>query len=315
LRKFRARRSRFDVIHASDLKPIFSLPDSFTQRQGTGSFDDFFSGTFTADGLTIGYLRYPQFSFFSPTTLRNEVAFFQTRTDGLIIDIMGNPGGDACTMEEFTQYFMPQGFQSVGESLRATWDYVMAYQDFVDFATDEGTFSDEELAQLQAQLEAVRKAYAQNRGFTELLPLCGFSREIEPARDRNGRPVAYTKPIMVLTDELSYSAAELFAAIMQDEGRALIYGMRTDGAGGSPNNFAVGVYMEAGASITQARAVRNNPVRSAEFPTSPFIENIGVIPDKGNDYMTRENLLQQGKPFVADFTKVMVDYINAQKKP
>jgi len=314
LRSFRARHSRFDVIHASGLKPMFSLPDSFTLRLGDGSFDDFYTGTFTANGVTIGYLRYPEFSFFSATALRNEVAFLQTRTDGLIIDMMGNPGGDACTMENFLQYFMPKGFHSIGESLRATWDYVMAYQDFMDFATDDGSFSDEELAQLQAQLEAVRKAYAQNRGFTEPLPLCGFSQEIEPAMDRSGRNVAYTKPITVLTDELSYSAAELFAAIMQDEGRALIYGMRTDGAGGSPNDFAVGVYMEAGASIAQSRAVRKNPIRSPDFPTSAFIENIGVIPDKVNDYMTKDNLLQQGKPFVADFTKAMTDYINAQNK-
>ena len=314
LRNFRARHTRFDVIHASDLKPKFTLPDSFTLRQGGGSFDDFYSGTFTAGELTIGYLRYPEFGFFSAATLRNEIAFMQTRTDGLIIDMMGNPGGDACTMENFLQYFMPNGFHSMGESLRATWDYVMAYQDFLDFATDDGSFTDDELAQVQAQLDAVRNAYAQNRGFTEPLPLCGFSQDIDPATDRNGRNAAYTKPIMVLTDELSYSAAELFAAIMQDEGRALIYGMRTDGAGGSPNDFDVGVYMEAGASIAQARAVRKNPVKSPEFPASPFIENVGVIPDKVNDYMTKDNLLQEGKPFVAAFTKAMADYIGAQNK-
>ena len=314
LRGFRARRSRFDIIHASDLKPVFSPPDTFTQRLGDGNFDDFYTGTFTANGLTIGYLRFPEFSFFSSTALRNEVAFFQSRTDGLIIDMMGNPGGDACTLEDFLQYFMPKGFHSVGESIRATWDFVMAFQDLLDFATDDGSYSDQELAQLHAQLEAVRKAYAENRGFTEPLPLCGLSQEIAPATDRTGRSIAYAKPIMVLTDELSYSASELFAAVMQDEGRALIYGMRTDGAGGSPNDFAVGVYMEAGASIAQSRAVRKNAVRSAEFPTAPFIENIGVLPDKTGDYMTKDNLLQHGKPFVTDFTKVMVDFINAQNK-
>jgi len=72
--------------------------------------------------------------------------------------------------------------------------------------------------------------------------------------------------------------------------------------------------MEAGASIAQSRAVRKNAIRSPEFPASPFIENVGVLPDKAGDYMTKENLLQQGKPFVADFTRVMVDYINAQSK-
>src|ERR1043165_10024746 len=78
-----------------------------------------------------------------------------------------------------------------------------------------------------------KKAYAENRGFTTPLPLCGNSIGVNSAHDKSGNEIAYGRPILVLTDELSASAAEIFAAVMQDEGRALVYGMRTDGAGGS----------------------------------------------------------------------------------
>jgi C-terminal processing protease CtpA/Prc len=314
LHNLRARHTKLDVIDASNLKPVFGLPDGFVQRLGNGSFDDFFTGTFTANGLRIGYLRYPAFDFFLNSELSKEVAYFQANTDGLIIDVMGNPGGDTCTLENFVQYFMPSGFHSLGQAIRADWGIVMMYQDAVASAIQDGSYTDDEIAQMQAQADAVRSAYSQNRGFTDPLPLCSLSQDVPTVADRTGKSVAYTKPIMVLTDELSYSAAEAFAAIMQDNGRALLYGMHTDGAGGSPSDFAVGVYMEAAASIAQTKIIRKAPIKTGSYPAAPYIENIGVLPDHVYDYMTTDNLLQKGQPLVTDFTRTMVNYINSQKQ-
>jgi len=313
-RNYRAQHTRFDVINASNLKPVFAMPDTFLQRLGSGQYDDFYTGMFTANGLTIGYLRYPAFDYFSTSALKNEITYFQSKTDGLIIDMTGNPGGDACVLENFLQYFMPNGFHSMGQSIRATWDFVMAYQDQVDYAIQDGSYTDEEIAGMQAQGDAVRAAYTQNRGFTDPLPLCGLSQDIPAATDRTGKNLAYTKPIMVMADEISYSAAELFTAVMQDEGRALVYGMRTAGAGGAPGDFSVGAYMETAVSLALMKGVRKNQIKSLEYPAAPYIENIGVLPDKVSDYMTTDNLLQQGKPFVTSFTQAMVDYINDQNQ-
>jgi C-terminal processing protease CtpA/Prc len=119
---------------------------------------------------------------------------------------------------------------------------------------------------------------------------------------------------MLLTDELSASAAEMFAAVMQDEKRALLYGMRTDGAGGAVFGFNVGTYMEAGATLAQTRMVRRNLVDSGgEYPMADYVENIGVRPDKVDDYMTVENLMSKGKPSVNGFVTAMVEYIQAKK--
>jgi hypothetical protein len=40
-----------------------------------------------------------------------------------------------------------------------------------------------------------------------------------------------------------------------------------------------------------------------------YIENIGVRPDVTDDYMTMDNLLNQGKPFVARFTQALAGRI------
>ena len=43
-----------------------------------------------------------------------------------------------------------------------------------------------------------------------------------------------------------------------------------------------------------------------DFPPSPYIENIGVQPDIVVDYMTRDNLVTGGVPFIQAFTSAAV---------
>ena len=118
---------------------------------------------------------------------------------------------------------------------------------------------------------------------------------------------------MLLTDEFSASAADLFAAVMQDNKRALLYGMRTDGAGGSVNSSDAGVYSETGLVYAQSILIRKDIVTVAPYGDTNLIENVGVRPDKVDDYMTEENLLNGGKTFVANFLAAMADYIKASK--
>ena len=52
--------------------------------------------------------------------------------------------------------------------------------------------------------------------------------------------------------------------------------------------------------------VRKNAVQVVGFPPTNYIENVGVAADVQLDYMTSDNLLQNGKPFFDAATAVLL---------
>ena len=61
--------------------------------------------------------------------------------------------------------------------------------------------------------------------------------------------------------------------------------------------------------MTQSMLVRTEQVLAPDFPTTSYIENIGVRPDIHVDYMTEDNLTNRGKTFVDAFTAAMLDLL------
>ena len=91
--------------------------------------------------------------------------------------------------------------------------------------------------------------------------------EILPAKNH------YTKKIVVLINELTFSAGEFLAAILQDNNRATLFGVRTAGAGGCAKRYTLPSFAQFGidyGTLTWTIAWRTN---------GQPIENIGVHPD------------------------------------
>jgi hypothetical protein len=297
------------VLGFGDIKPVFALPGNFVQRMGSSVFDSIYTGTYQAQGQRIGYIRMPDFSSVSTDDFQNEITYMQNNTDGLILDIMRNPGGDICLAEDLLSRVIPTQFQTIGLEIRATRSWVVAFQQALQDAKDFGAPAPV-VRQYQNLLQQVTAAFLAPSGRTPALPICSTSLDVVSAMDSNGQVIAYNKPVMLVADELSASAADFFAAVFQDNQRGPLFGMRTMGAGGNVNQYSVTTYSEGQATLTESLMHRKNPIATPEYPTAPYVENIGVRPDITQGYMTVDNLLNHGSTFVQAFTDAMVKLIN-----
>jgi len=297
--------------------PIFlgGLGPEFTRRLGGVTADFFYSGVFVFAGLKIGYIRIPNYSPPSqPVAFRQfetEIMFMNANTDGLVIDEMRNTGGNLCFGEELARRLTPYEFRATGFALRPFWRRLLGfYNAYINaVATNQPP---EVVAMYQTLYNEMLAASQEGRVVTNPLPICTSSLMRQPLV-ADGSLIAYQKPIMVLIDDFSTSTADSFAGMMQDSGRALLYGMRSNGAGGNNTSYDAGNYSESFVGMTLALQVRKDFMQMDGFPATQYIENVGVRPQIVNDYMTKENLLNNGGPFVSQFLQTVADYIRQQQ--
>jgi hypothetical protein len=283
--------------------PLYRLPDGFQQRLGRSSRDAFLSGSYTVNGHKIGYLRLGAFAIVTGQELQQldtEIAWMQQNTDGMVVDAWGMGGANQCYAEDLAARFFAHPFQTVGYALRATREWISFFETRLNSASAANR------DQAQANLDAVISAYEQNRGLSEPVPLCGASLTRAPAAN------AYTKPVVLLVNELSAGPAEFLAAMLQDGGRATVFGGATAGIGTTSNGYEVGAYAEAYTILSVALAVRPGTAYAPGFPVTSYIENIGVQPDVPYEMFTLENAAVMGVPYVAAFTQTLVAAIEGR---
>ena len=284
----------------------------FTRRLGGVASDFFYSGTFAYEDLTIGYIRIPSYAPTSTaaalTQFEKEIAFFNANTDGLIVDEMRNPGGNLCYGESIAARLIPDYFRATGFRLRPFWTRVIAFYNSWINAKAAGA-PQQVIDQYELVYKAMLAANTQGQTITDSLPLCTSSLTRAPFMDADGNVLAYKKQMMMLIDEFSTSTADSVPGMIRDADRAVLYGMRTDGAGGNNTTFDAGSYSEGFAGMTLALQTRKGKHLNGDYPYTDLIENTGVWPDLVDDYMTKDNLLQGGAPFLSNVLQHMAAQI------
>lgn len=301
-----------EILNYGVVSPVWALPATFTQRLGKASTDNYFSGVFQDGERRIGFLRLPHFSPSSSAValrqLDTEIAYFQENTDGLVVDVMRNTGGDPCYGEDVLRRLMPNNWTALGRTIRPVWEDIGGFQTDIllaqALAAPKATID-----LLQARLNDVIDAYNSERGVTAAVATCAANLERTPAA------TVYKKPIVLLTDEFSTSAADGFSAQFQDNKRGILFGWRTNGAGGGVINEYPGYYIEGGTSrVVVSMHYRPNARTVKGYPATHYVENVGVHPDIEWNYMRTDNLLQAGKLFVDAFLSVISKEIAAAPK-
>lgn len=234
-------------------------------------------------GERIGYVRIPHYdgSSHKADQFREIIRRFQTNTDALIVDQLNNPGGSVFYMYALASMLSDQDLTVPLHRIALTQKEVMgAIHDLDAFQNIKSDSQAQSM--LGADLDGypvnlhVAKCFKQfmnfqveewNRGnlLTNPIALYGI-KEIKP--DSRAR---YSKPLLVLINELDFSCGDFLPAILQDNKRGVLMGARTGGAGGfilsadHPNLFGIDSFTYTG---SLAERVDHNP-----------IENLGVHPD------------------------------------
>lgn len=287
--------------------PVFNPPPGFKLRLGAKATDQFISGTFPDGKSNVGFIRIYTMEPSNSTTALNqfvtEMLYFQQNTDALVVDVMGNGGGSLCYSQELAQGLIPNTFRGAGLDLRATEFWLEAFSTSLASAQLDG--APQWIVELYTQyVSAIQQALAEDRGDTGPLPICGPSFDANPLTDSKGNNLAYTKPILLLTDNFTGSAGESFAMFLQDNKRVTVFGTRTSGGGGNVVEYDYNAtdYSEGSARVTLGLLNRAQPVATPGFPAGPysiFYEAQGIYPDIVEDYATLDNLLNGGTTFVS----------------
>lgn len=286
--------------------------------------ENFISGIYTSGEYQIGYIRIGHFAPSDPQNsvyqFEKEIEYFRTATDGLVIDDSRNTGGYGCLSLDYAQRLIPHPFNFLRVQFRPTQSMINSMHASLDNAISRK--ADQWIIETyEFYLNDLIATIQRPDGMTGAMPFCvpftgrDWAPTVEnfPVRDADGNVAAYDKPLIVLVDELSASTGDMFPAIIQDAKRGLIVGTRTAGLGGSVSNTRVGMYSESIGYFTQSLLVRDMEAEAPGIPPSKFIENVGVIPDVELEYMKKENLMQQGRPFVEKFTSIIVEEITKSK--
>ncbi len=301
----------------SNIFPNWNPPNDFVIRLGLKVSDYFLSGTFGVGTSKVGYIRIPTMEPTSETAALKqfvaEITYFQANTDGLVIDVMANGGGDGCYSQTLVQYLTTKTTRALAAEIRATLNWQLSFDEDI-YSAQLGGAPNYYVQLLQAYENDIKTALTQNRARTGSEPMCGVSFDLPPAMDSKGNLLSYTKPILLLTDNFTLSAAELFTMMLQDAKRVTVFGTRTDGGGGNVVDFLnATAYSEGNIRITESIITRAAPVQVPGFPLLNYYDGVGIQPDIVQDYMTADNLANGGATFVKAFSSAIGGLITKAK--
>ena len=311
-----APRMDVDAERASDLETPFDLGarSSFMPALGTKIWESTKDATFDAyiyqndDHKLVGYVRIPSYE---PDDAMKAVAEFaatisrmESITDSLVIDQVNNPGGSVFYLYALAGILTdhplatPRHRMAIAQAdvvdAYSTLDQLKNINSEDDLAKNPGA-SDFGGYPASYELVVFTRAYAQfiidqwtaGHRLTDPYWIGGVD-HINPSA-----VAQYTKPILLLINELDFSGGDFFPTIMQDNKRVTVMGTRTAGAGGYVNDVTV----PNNVGVASFRVTQSIAERASGNP----IENLGVTPDVSYA-MT-----------AADYTSHFAPYVKAVK--
>jgi hypothetical protein len=256
----------------------------------------------TAKG-NVGYLRIPHYSpqpgpGENPTdvtlrwvnTYHYAISQLEKNTVGLVIDQDHNCGGSVWVVHKILAMFMDKPFPESQFQLLASKE---GYLDLKGWAseTPEYTFDREGVDRV---LKLVEDTWL--KGTSRLTPMIA----IDGQETFPNETIHYTKPIVMLIDEVAGSGGDMFPAMMKGLGRAKLFGQRTSGLGGHVTRYP--------ARLPNSQLVFRMTKSLFYDPNGQAIENHGAVPDQTYT-ITRNDVLYGFKEYRQQYLNYLLSML------
>ncbi|RZA07211.1 MAG: protease-like activity factor CPAF [Proteobacteria bacterium] len=293
----KATRDDFARIGLSDMgspKSVFTLPE------GARVLDKLpiTAAIYQAAGKRIGVLRIHSYMDDGLLeALKRALIEMEQETDVLVLDQTYNPGGSVSLVSKIVGLFADKSYRDMNFVVRPSLNWMESFRGLSDKADETLAKNSQDVVAnvLKGRFEylegEVRSAIEQKRFYT-----APFSLDLTGAGYGMIQPnasVRYTKPVLLLINELDFSGGDEFPALMKDNGRVTLFGAQTAGAGGNVNEYGPLANSYFKFNLTESLMVR---------PNGQFVENRGIVPDVA--YAITEDDFNNGyRGYVAAFTK------------
>lgn len=217
----------------------------------------------------VGYLRIPHYYPVNEETGEDEaelrlqqyeaaVKVLEANTVGLVIDQDHNCGGRVDYLQALVSLFVTTEFPAVPFSLLATKQQYLEMSEQLKSLPEDS----EEYLKFKSVVDVVKSDWLAGKFMTMPMSFDGVT-SVSP------NPVHYSKPIVILIDEMSGSGGDAFPALMGGIGRAKLIGTRTMGAGGHVADQPNLNYSQISYGMTKSLFYR---------PDGVPVENNGAVP-------------------------------------
>lgn len=237
--------------------------------------------SFLTEKGRIGFVRLPHFYPFNEAgeeiaqerfdQYEQVIAEFEKTTVGLIVDQDFNCGGSIVYLNKLFSLFADKPFEPTKFAFRASHDQILG----LSRQLNQFTPKDDGYDEFKEVVEEIRNALMAGEEMTRPLPLKGFMEvrlSLPGGNQILPNPIRYSKPVVLLINEMSGSGGDMFPSLMQDYGRAKLLGTRTMGAGGHLWADPPLTLKNSGGLVALTRSMIYRP-------NGQPIENLGVEPD------------------------------------
>ena len=256
------------------------------------------------NGKAIGYIRIPHYSGDQDdlTTFEETIKLLEKESDALVLDQVNNPGGAVHYLYDIASMLTTEPLETPRHSFKINQAGIV----FIDRALQrekkylsklKNSFLEDNLHQRTlfriSFFEFLLNEWNAGRTLTKPIYLEGVDK-INPHPRVN-----YSKPILLLINELDFSGGDFLPAILQDNQRATLFGSRTAGAGGAVNLLSF--------QNRSGIAYFTNTFTIAERKNREKIEDLGVVPDIEYE-ITVEDVIS-GYSLYADGVNAAIDQL------